>query len=119
MFQTRSGFHDQIVILQSHSLIDSVIKHSNFHVQYFSVNRVLGFRLENEIYLDAPFRVFLNSNGATQYNEPVTITLESPSTFRLHDNSNLGISEQSVGFGQVFANDSIAFSILLSDVFNP
>jgi len=120
MFTTRTGFHDQIIILQSQSIIDSVLKSHNFHIQYFEDRRILGIRRSNELYFDAPFRVLYKENASKAgYNKHIYFSVENDTHFRLKENSDLLIQEQLFPFGREFTTDSVKFTIFRSESFDP
>lgn len=119
-FVTRTGFHDQIIILQSQSMIDSVLKNHNFHIQYFEERNILGMHRSKELYLDAPFRVLYKENASKAgYNTQVYLSIENETHFRLMENSDLLIQEQLFPFGVQFVTDSIKFTIYRSESFEP
>src|SRR5690554_6126497 len=67
IFATRTGFHDQIIILQSNKLIDSVLKRMDIGVYYFSTHSILGTYRKNELYQDTPFRVITDKETSQPY----------------------------------------------------
>ena len=118
-FTTRTGFHDQIIVLQAKSSIDSVLKYHHFHVKYFEQNRTFGIRRSHELYFDAPFRVAYQENETNNgYNTHILFTIEDDTYFRLMENSDLLIQEQLFPFGMEFSTDSIKFTIFRSESFD-
>lgn len=120
MFTTRTGFHDQIIVLQSQSIIDSVLKNHNFHVLYFENSRIIGLNRTQELYMDAPFRVLYKENASKAgYNKHIYFSIENDTHFRLKENKNLLIQEQLFPFGTQFVTDSIKFTVYRSESFDP
>jgi len=143
-FATRSGFHDQIVILSSRTMIDSVLRQMNQDVYYFGItNNFFGIKRKRELYEDAPFRVdlfglpgnpdvawaYAEGSYSTKVNwdmlpdntEEVSFTLEilDERSFVLLGNRNLKIPRQTMFFGQVFNNQLIRFSLNQTERFDP
>ncbi|HSV88410.1 MAG TPA: polysaccharide biosynthesis tyrosine autokinase [Bacteroidales bacterium] len=119
-FPTRSGFHDQIIILRSTSMVDSVLQRMNLEVYYFEItNRIFGFKRTRESYDETPFVVNLdwltpNSNDLTVFLEIVDENL-----FVLEENSEFGIRKQTMRFGELFYNHHFRFNLNLTENFSP
>lgn len=119
-FPTRSGFHDQIIILRSRTLVDSVLRQMNLDVYYFEIsNRFLGFIRKRELYEDTPFRASWERLSNNPNEITVFLRILDDDQFILEGNNGLEIPEQTLLFGEKFQNQHFSFSLFKTDNFNP
>jgi tyrosine-protein kinase Etk/Wzc len=83
MFSTRSDYFDQIVILQSYSVVDSVLRRMDLDVYYFETHRFLGTYRKNELYHDSPFRVVWDKGHLQPLDKPIYIRIMDSGRFEI------------------------------------
>jgi tyrosine-protein kinase Etk/Wzc len=110
IFKSRQNLINEIGILKSFSLNDSVIrKLEDFNVVYMQVGR-RGI-VESKKYRDCPFKVIYDSIETIQTNVKVGVSILSDSTLKIELNNGEKI-EDTVNFGEAFIKPGFKFKII-------
>ncbi len=113
MFATRSNWFNETAILQSHTLVDSVIRNMDVDVSYYSLGRILGSLRRNEIYTSSPFRVTWDREHPQPFGKAFTFTVIDQTTFEMHEVNGLEDFQerQRYQFGQLIQGADYAFRV--------
>lgn len=116
MPDNQGTINNSIAVLESYSLIDTVLSDMEAGVSYYEKARLFEPFPRTEIYLDAPFHVSFNKNHAQPYYEEFTVNIIDDDWFSLSGIKGLeGLSrEKQYFFGQKI--EGIGFSFIINRV---
>ena len=107
--RTKAVVQNEITVLKSYKMAHAALGELDFGISYTAVGR-RGIA-ESKLYNSSPFIVIPDTSKPNQFNYPVTITVLSPTTYKLTIDDMFNIS-QVMYFGQVFEHDNFNFRIL-------
>ena len=107
--RTKAVVQNEITVLKSYKMAQTALERLDFGITYTAVGR-RGIA-ESKLYNSSPFIVLPDTSKANQFNYPVSITILSPTTYKLTVDEKFGIS-QVMYFGQAFEHENFNFKLL-------
>ncbi len=117
-FSTRSNFHDNIVILQSFSLIEKALNKMPVDVYYFEPSRFMGLKRKKELYVDSPFTVTLEAGGEQPFEKEIFLTIVDQKHFVL-ESKEIDLPKDKIAFASQVSGKGFSFRVSLNENFNP
>jgi len=117
LFSTRSNFHDNIVILKSHKLVEKALQKMPVDVYYYEASRFIGLRRKKELYVDSPFTVILEEGSEQPFEQEILLRIVDNNHFLL-ESSSMDFPSNQLKFNTKVSGDGYSFKILLNENFN-
>ncbi|HEX2395417.1 MAG TPA: GNVR domain-containing protein, partial [Bacteroidales bacterium] len=107
--RTKAVVQNEITVLKSYKMASAALDKLDFTITYTAVGR-RGIA-ESKLYNSSPFIVIPDTSKPNLYNYPVTISILSPTTYRITLDDKIQVSEV-MYFGQVFEHENFHFTLL-------
>jgi tyrosine-protein kinase Etk/Wzc len=109
----RTNYSNVIGILESFSLIDSVLSQLDVQVTYYEKGSLVCGKPRVEIYKNSPFKVRFDKNHAQPFNEPFTLKIIDENWFEINASKGFdGFDEnKQFFFGQEIRGETYSFVI--------
>ena len=113
LFNNRSNVINEVTILESLTLIDTVVNKMDVAVSYYEIERILGFNRRSELYGNSPIRVIFDNNNPEPLRVPVTLQIIDENWYEITDVKGLrGLTEsRQFFFGQRVEGEGYSFTI--------
>jgi tyrosine-protein kinase Etk/Wzc len=115
----QGNVYNQITILESQTMIDSVLANMDVAISYYEAGNVLGLYPRNEIYKNAPFRVSFDENHPQLYGEIFTISIIDENSYMLSKVKGINDFNENKQyfFGQKLQGEEYSFTINMFEPF--